>query len=384
MSLPQTIINYIEQHKDEAFRLLVELAKIPSPSNHEEKRARFCKAWLDRQGAKGVYIDEALNVVYPVNCEEKNPLVVFMAHSDIVFPDTEELPLVIENGCIHCPGVGDDTANVVALLMAAKFITEQGVKPEKGGVLLVVNSGEEGLGNLRGSRKIVQDFGSRITEFVSLDGSNGKITNRAVGSKRYRVEVTTEGGHSYLKFGNANAIAYLASMINTLYTVKIPAEGTTTYNVGTISGGTSVNTIAQQAEMLYEFRSDNRNSLTAMEKHFDAVINAYRAKGIGVNVEMVGERPCMGDVDPEKQRALMDKAEAAVRGYFKKEAFFASGSTDCNIPFSAGIPSIALGCYFGGGSHTREEYIEIDSLYPGLLLAFDLILEHMNILRTNQ
>jgi acetylornithine deacetylase/succinyl-diaminopimelate desuccinylase-like protein len=375
MSLEQTVINYIERHRDEAFRLLVELAKIPSPSNHEEKRAEFCKTWLDTHGAKGVSVDEALNVVYPVNCGENNQMVVFMAHSDIVFPDTEELPLYIGNGRIRCPGVGDDTANVAALLMAAKYVTEMRLKPKNGGVLFVVNSGEEGLGNLKGSRKIIQDFGSRIAAFVSFDGCNGRITNRAVGSKRYRVEVTTEGGHSYLNFGNANAIAYLASMINTLYMVETPEEGKTTYNAGTISGGTSVNTIAQQAEMLYEFRSDSRDSLAVMEKHFNAAIDLYRAKGIGVNVELAGERPCMGDVDPEKQRALEDKAAAAVQAYFEMKAEFESGSTDCNIPFSAGIPSVSVGCYTGGGQHTREEYLEINSLFPGLLLAFDLILD---------
>lgn len=280
MQLTQSILDYIETHKQQALDLLIELAQIPAPSNHEEKRAEFCASWLRRQGADGVYIDDALNVIYPIGCTDNNPIAVFMAHSDVVFPDTTPLPLCIEDGRIKCPGVGDDTANVVALLMTAKYIAEKKLTPANCGVLLVVNSGEEGLGNLKGSRKIMENFGDRIVEFITFDGSVNAIVNRAVGSRRYCIGIDTEGGHSYGAFGNRNAIAYLASLINTLYTIKVPSMGKTTYNVGTISGGTSVNTIAQHAEMLYEFRSDEREALNIMEQHLNAAIEFYRAKGI--------------------------------------------------------------------------------------------------------
>ena len=276
MELSQNILTYIDQHQEEAYQLLLELAQIPAPSNHEEKRAAFCQEWLTRQGAKGVYIDEALNVIYPIGATANGPLTVFMAHSDVVFPDTTPLPLKVEDGLIKCPGVGDDTANVVALMTAAKFIAQQGLEPAEGGMLLVINSGEEGLGNLKGSRKIMETFGSRVTEFFTLDGVDCAITTGAVGSRRYRVEVLTEGGHSYSKFGNRNAIAYLASLIDSLYMIKMPEEGKTTQNVGLIQGGTSVNTIAQQAEMLYEFRSDRRENLQLMEEHLQAAVELGR------------------------------------------------------------------------------------------------------------
>lgn len=373
MSLSPSILEYIEQHRQEALDLLLNLARIPAPSNHEERRAAFCKLWLEKQGAQGVYIDEALNVIYPVGGTD-GPLTVFMAHSDVVFPDTEALPLVVEGGRIQCPGVGDDTANVVALLMAAKYIAEHRLCPQEGGLLLVINSGEEGLGNLRGSRRIMDTFGDRVRAFFSFDGTCSGGVNAAVGSRRYRVEITTEGGHSYAKFGNRNAIAYLASLIDTLYTMKVPEGGRTTYNVGTISGGTSVNTIAQQAEMLYEFRSDDRDSLAIMERHLHAALDFYRAKGVGVTAELIGDRPCSGDVDPAAEQALMDRAAAAVREHFGAEITFSPGSTDCNVPLSLGIPAVCIGCYEGGGAHTREEYVEIDSLLPGLRLAFDLVL----------
>ena len=376
MQLTQQILDYIDAHRQEAFDLLVELAKIPAPSNHEEKRAEFCKAWLELQGAEGVYIDEALNVIYPVACDGDKPVAVFMAHTDVVFPDREELPLVIEDGKIKCPGVGDDTANLVALLMVAKYIAQEKILPREIGILLVANSGEEGLGNLKGSRKIMEDFGNRVTEFVTFDGGPGAITTVAVGSHRYRVEIETEGGHSYGKFGNRNAIAYLSSLISTLYDIKVPEMGKTTYNVGLISGGTSVNTIAQHAEMLYEYRSDNRESLEIMRKHFETALEFYRAKGITVKSTLVGERPCGGNVDSLKHQILINRAITAVKNHYGKDTVLTSGSTDCNIPLSMGIPAICPGCYIGGGAHTRGEYVEIDSLPPGLGVAFELILYH--------
>ncbi len=376
MLLSEPILKYVEDHRQEAFDLLMELARIPAPSNHEEKRAAFCRDWLEKQGAKGVYVDESLNVVYPLECEGDRPLAVYMAHSDVVFPDTEPLPMKIEDGKIIGPGIGDDTANVVALLMTAKYIAQNHLHPANEGVLIVINSGEEGLGNLKGSRKITEDYGARIREFVSLDGGIGDCTVRAVGSMRYRVSIHTEGGHSYGSFGNRNAIAYLASLIDTLYTMKVPPKGKTTYNVGVISGGTSVNTIAQEAEMLYEFRSDERESLQIMQKHFDAAIRFYRAKGIQVDVELAGERPCGGEVDETCEQALMDRAAAAAKRHAGKEMTFGAGSTDCNIPLSMGIPSVCTGCYTGGGAHTREEWVAIDSLLPGMKIAFELVLHH--------
>ena len=376
MTLNERILQYIEEHRHEALELLLEFAQIPAPSNHEEKRARFCLEWLEKQGAKDVYIDEALNVVWPIGCEEEKPIAVFMAHSDMVFPDTEPLPLRVEDGRIYCPGIGDDSADVAALLMAAKYIAENQLTSPDWGILLVVNSGEEGLGNLKGAKKIVETYGSRIREFIAFDAHDCLGVNKAVGSRRYRVELDTEGGHSYTAFGNRNAIACMASMIDALYSIKLPEKGKTTYNVGTISGGTSVNTIAQHAEMLYEFRSDERESLKIMERHFMAAVEFYRAKGIDVTVYVVGDRPCSGDVDETRQRALMDRASEVSNRYFGKPITWEPGSTDCNIPLSRGIPAVCVGCYCGGGSHTREEYVEIDSLLPGLKTAFDLILYH--------
>ena len=376
MNLTQDVLHYIDSHQQEAFDLLITLAQIPAPSGQEQLRVAFCLEWLHKQGAKAAYADEALNVILPVGCDGEKPIMVFMAHSDVVFPDTTPLPLRMENGKLYCPGVGDDTANVVAILMAAKYITERHLVPTNCGILLVVNSCEEGLGNLKGCRKIMEDFGARVAEFVTFDSSVFTVINEAVGSRRYQIEVRTEGGHSYDRFGNRNAIACMAELIQDLYAVEVPAIGKTTYNVGTISGGTSVNTIAQYAQMLYEFRSDKREALQIMEDTFRKIIAKHRETGLDIAVTSVGDRPCSGDVDPEKEQDLSRRTAEAVLRNFGHAVKYGSGSTDCNIPLSMGIPAVCIGCADGGGAHTREEFVYIDSLKPGLGLASDMILYH--------
>ena len=377
MEYHQKILSYVDSCREEQLRLLTALAQIPAPSGHEELRASFCKNWLLENGAKEVIIDEALNVILPIGATEEGPLVVFAAHSDVVFPDTDPLPLRVEEDSIHCPGVGDDTACVTALLLAAKFILQEGLTPKDCSLLLVVDSGEEGLGNLKGIREIFRRYGHRIREFIALDGQTGRCVDKAVGSRRFQIGVETEGGHSYAAFGNRNAIACLAEMIGELYKVQVPPLGKTTYNVGTVSGGTSVNTIAQHAEMLYEFRSDEPEALQIMQASLDRIVASFREKGLEVSVKTVGDRPCGAPADRQRMDALREKAKAATLLCHDRELRFDSGSTDCNIPLSMGIPAICVGCYEGTGSHTREEYIRTDSLQPGLRFALEMMMSYL-------
>ena len=376
--LKQEIQEYIDAHEEEAYRLLVTLAQIPAPSNHEEKRMEFCRKWLEDMGAKGVYTDAALNVVYPYQAEGDRPVIVIMAHTDVVFPDMDPLPLKEEDGKICCPGIGDDTANLAALLMTAKYVTEKQLQTKDAGVVFVCNAGEEGMGNLKGSRKICEDYGSRIREFYSLDGTMENVTNCAVGSSRFKVTVRTIGGHSYGSFGNPNAIAHLASIIADIYKIQVPAEGKTTYNVGVIQGGTSVNSIAQEASMLCEYRSDREGALAYMEQQFSGIFDAHNTKDAQVTVELVGLRPCesLDDAQRQKRDAMVAEACGLLKEITGKDIRTGSGSTDCNIPLSMGIPSVCYGCYYGKGAHTREEYIEKASLKMGYRVAFETVLKH--------
>ena len=368
---------YAETVQPELLDLIRRMCVIPAPSNHEEKRAEFCRDWFVGNGFKNVEIDAALNVLAPVNVDLKGtePFDVVMAHTDIVFPDTTPLPVREEGGFIHCPGVGDDTANLAVMMVCARYVREN-FPAGRRGILFVANSGEEGLGNLKGSRKIMETFGDRVREFVSLDSAcMNRLVVKAVGSHRYKVAVRTEGGHSFARFGNRNAIHSLATMISLLYSVKVPAVGDskTTYNVGIISGGTSVNTIAQYAEMMYEYRSDDRSCLEKMEKLFKQVIETFRATGVEVEVEKVGDRPCAGPVDPVRLNALRERYRTSVRDVLDLEVFEGPSSTDCNIPLSQGVPAICFGVVRSAGAHTREEKLDTTSLADGCRLLLDFI-----------
>lgn len=364
---------YIDENRQRFIDQIVEMAKIPAPSNHEELRAKYCKEYMESFGAKGVYIDEALNVVYPYHAEGCNELVVIMGHSDVVFPDTTELPIKVEGDKIMGPGVGDDTANAIAVMDMARFVTENNLKPKQG-ILFVVDAGEEGLGNLKGSRKILEDYGSRTAEVLAIDGGYKGICNDAVGSMRYNIKITTEGGHSYGAFGNRNAIHYAATMINTLYSLKVPAIGKTTYNVGIINGGTSVNTIAQNCEFMYEYRSDKKAAIEQMDKMFAATIEAFKQYGIGVEVEVLGNRPCSADFDNSPLTNKI-KAIAVKHGNDMHEH---AGSTDCNVWLAKSIPAVCFGVYEGQGAHTREEWISISSMDIGKKIFAEVVLSYFD------
>ncbi|MBR5140286.1 MAG: M20/M25/M40 family metallo-hydrolase [Clostridia bacterium] len=372
MNMREKFQKFINENEADLYKTLKELCLIPAPAGLEDERAAYCKAKLESFGAEGVYIDEVKNVIYPINAEGKNELTVIAAHTDTVFPDLEPMPYIDDGEKITCPGVGDDTASLAVLLFVAKFLIENDITPERG-LLIVCNSCEEGLGNLKGTRRLFADFEGRIKEFISYDASTFKrITRGCVGSVRYEVEVKTEGGHSFGAFGNKNAIYYLSKMVNAIYELEIPAlEGEkTTYNVGIIEGGTSVNTIAQSAKMLCEYRSTSADALEIMKGKFYEIFDTVRSMGVEVNVTVVGERPSERGVDQTKVDdlcAIIAKAFREVAG--TEEVTYGKGSTDCNIPLSLGIPAICYGVYNGAGAHTRTEWIKRDSIIPGLEIA---------------
>ena len=375
MNLTKDMEAYILASQDELRQLIRDLSVIPAPSHHEERRAEFCREWFENAGFKGAFIDPALNVVCPYPSAGSEPLTVFMAHTDVVFPDVDPLPFREDGEKFYCPGVCDDTANLAVMMICARYFVRKGMQA-RNDLLFVANSCEEGLGNLKGSKAIVSDYGARMNGLITFDGVRfERVVTRAVGSHRYRVCVATEGGHSYSKFGNRNAIRFLASMIDALYCVKVPDKpGTkTTYNVGTISGGTSVNTIAQNAEMLYEYRSDDQECLDAMKRCFEAVVEAYRAMGITVEVTLVGERGCARDVDESAHAALIGMADQSIRDIIGQEPGHESSSTDANSALNAGIPSICMSAVAGRGCHTREEELDLDSLITGCRLTMEFL-----------
>lgn len=372
VKLSEGMRNDVKRMQPDVINLIKTLCQIPAPSHHEEKRAEYIQSWFEARGMHA-QIDEAKNVLCSMGLERFEDIVVVMAHTDTVFPDMEAMPMREEDGRLYCPGVGDDTTNLAALMMLADYLKG---RPLACGVLFVANSCEEGLGNLKGCKAIMKAFGPRVKAFLSLDGGSSHVCARAVGSARYKITAQTKGGHSFASFGNRNAIAVLAGLITSFYAQKVPGIGDsiTTYNVGTISGGTSVNTIAQSAEMLYEYRSDNACCLTMMEQQMRAIVKREVPQDAQVTVELLGERPCAGNVDPAAQHALEIACCDALREHVGRMPLVCSGSTDCNIPLSMGIPSACFGVYRGEGEHTREEWVELSSIEDGMKAALSVLL----------
>lgn len=363
---PETYINNVYE---EALDLIKQLASIPSPSLEEDWRCSFILNWLKENKIDNAYIDEAKNVIIPYH-EGEEKLDLFLAHTDIVFPDIMPIKVKEEGDKLLAPGVGDDTANVVALLLFARYVISNNL-PTKRGVLFIANSAEEGMGNLLGSKQICTSFKEKINTFTSFDLNLGSVVCEAVGSERYSIKVNTIGGHSYSAFGNPNAIVELSKVIVKLSEQKVSKLGKTTFNFGTIKGGTSINSIAQEATCTYEYRSNKLLAIMEMREYFYHQLDKFKEAGLDISVEVIGSRPCGNEVDCSLLTELASDCltKQGIKPVLTK------GSTDCNIPLSYGIQSICMGLVTDIFPHTREEYILKSSIKPGYIAGLKYLLK---------
>lgn len=374
---------YAHECREEELQLLRELAQIPAPSGHEEQRAAFIRDWLLAQGAPvgTVRIDDAKNVILTLGDQDQDDCAVFAAHTDVVFPDTKPLPLTEDEERLYAPGVGDDTANLVGLLFAARWILRHRVPLDRK-VLVVANSCEEGLGNLAGTKELFRQYAHQVSEFTSFDLYLGMHVTSAVGSHRWRVRCHTEGGHSWEDFGHDNAIEALCSFIEDLYHIELPTQAKTTINVGRFEGGTTVNSIAEDASVLVEYRSASQECLEQMFGKFVGLVEMHLKERTRIDVQLIGRRPASGEVVPEGQAALVRATDEVLRELAGERPCHQESSTDANIPLSLGIPAHTVGTVAGDLLHTREEWIEKASLERGLAVILALMLAHAQELPT--
>ena len=372
---------YAEECFEEELELLRELAQIPAPSGHEEQRAAFIRDWWLAQGAPvgAVRIDDAKNVILSLpagpHARSDGGVAVFAAHTDVVFPDTEPLPLAESKTRLLAPGVGDDTANLVGLMLGGRYLLRHQVSLDRP-LLIVANSCEEGLGNLAGTRELFRHYDGHVREFTSFDLYLGMHVVSAVGSHRWRVKCHTEGGHSWENFGRDNAIEALCSFIEDLYALDLPTEAKTTINVGRFVGGTTVNSIAEDASVLVEYRSASEACLEQMYGNFVVLVEEHLKAGTRIDAKLIGRRPASGEHVPEGQWDLIARTDEVLRELAGVEPTHQESSTDANIPFSLGIPAHTVGTVEGDLLHTREEWIEKDSLRRGLAVILALLLSH--------
>jgi len=350
---------------------LRELAQIPGWTGGERRRAEWCRDFLLRAGYTDVTIDAQDSVIASYGIKPGKDNVAMMAHLDTVFSPEDDFTIREEDGKLYCPGIGDNTANAAGLLVLAAYLADTKPGTEKG-IFFVFSSGEEGLGNLRGCRGFMERFGDRIGSCVALDLYYKDLFKTCVGSVRYLVRAKTQGGHSYLDFGHKNAISVLADIIIEVENNDVYNMDGLTYNVGTIRGGTSINVIAAEAEMLFEFRSEDSYKMKRADRAFRAFVEACHTEETQMELEILGLRPCGEAVDEDEMDCMVRSVFIAAEKSRLPMPIIGAASTDCNIPFSMGIPAICFGICMGGGAHTKGEWIEDGSLQKGfeLLLNF--------------
>lgn len=368
-------LRYIDDNKDKCLKLLKTITEIPAPTGDERRRSEFIENYLENAGAVGVYRDKAGNVVYPYDIRPGRHNAVMIAHMDTVFKLETPLEVTENSGKLLCPGIGDDTANLVCLLLLAVFAAKE--KPSiRCGIFFVFGVGEEGLGNLKGSRRFMEEHADKVSHFWALDLYYRKIYTDVVGSIRYRISINTVGGHSYLNFGNPNAIYVASQIINDLYRMKPSDEESYTYNVGTIAGGNSVNSIAEQASFTMEFRTGDSQVMRRCDQAIHDIVKRYRPMTTGLSMELLGKRPCAQGVPEESVEKMIGRARESIRSIIGIDPEESTASTDCNIPLSMGVPAICIGLCDGALLHTTEEWIWKDSVAKGLRLLFHLVYKY--------
>lgn len=357
--------------------LAVTIQQIPAPPFGEEQRAMFIRDRFEVEGLCDVTMDELGNVygclaggaIKDPPCEtgaerDSHPLIV-SAHLDTVFPFDTDLRVRREADKIFGPGIGDNSlglAGLFGLLWALRQERAQNrVLP--GDLWLVANVGEEGLGDLRGMRKVVDRFGDGALAYLVLEGmALGHIYHRALGVQRYRIIARTAGGHSWVDYGRPSAIHELAELVTRLTAIPVPSRPRSSLNVGVISGGTSVNTIAPEAHLELDLRSEGADALNGLVRQVQKVVAAFEKPGVRMSLELIGQRPA-GKLASNHPLVRAAKRALQKRGL---QPHLTIGSTDANIPLSRGLPAITIGLSTGYGAHTVNEYIHTQPVAQGL------------------
>ncbi len=340
----------------------IRFCEMPAPSFKEEVRGQELKRVFQQMGLQDVRVDKAGNVLGEYPGAAPRPHMVLAAHLDTVFPEGTDVRVKREGAVLRGPGIGDDCRGLAVLVEIVREMKKAKVQTP-GSITFVANVGEEGLGDLRGVKELFQvTLKDQIDRFVSIDGTGVHVTNVAVGSHRYRVTFKGPGGHSFGAFGLANPIGAMGRAIAKINEMQVPKQPKTTFNVGRVGGGTSVNSIPFEGWMEVDMRSSDPASLAAVDASFqkavDAAVNEENQRwgkpGVITAVkELVGDRPA-GSTPESSPIVRTGLAAATVLGFSSN---LGEGSTDSNIPMSLKIPSITI----GGGGRGRDAHALTES-----------------------
>jgi len=349
----------------------IRFCEIPAPSFKEDARGLELKRSFQQLGLQNVRIDKAGNVLGEYPGAAARPHLVLAAHLDTVFPEGTDVKVKRDGAILRGPGIGDDCRGLAAMVAVVRAMKQAKVQTP-GSITFVANVGEEGLGDLRGVKEL---FGvtlkDQIDRFVSLDGTEVHVTNVAVGSHRYRVTFKGPGGHSFGAFGLANPMGAMGRAIAKIQELQVPGRPKTTFNVGRVGGGTSVNSIPFDAWMEVDMRSSDPASLAAVDAAFQKAVDAAvleenqrwgKPGMVSAVKELIGDRPA-GSTPESSPIVRVGLAAATVLGL---SADLSEGSTDSNLPMSLKLPAITIG---GGGrsadNHALTESFDLTNAWMG-------------------
>lgn len=376
----------IDRDHDRLINEIITLTEIPAPPFKEDKRGAAYLEMLKAAKLTNIERDPEGNVMGLRKGTGTGPLIAIAAHLDTVFPEGTDTKVKRDLTKLSAPGIGDDTRSLAVLLAMVRAMDAAGIQTTSD-ILFIGNVGEEGPGDLRGVKYLFQKgaYKDRIKMFISMDGAGGgdDIVNGAVGSRRFRVTFKGPGGHSYGAFGLVNPALAMGSAMKKFGTIQVPAQPKTTYSVGVVGGGTSVNSIPFESWMEIDMRSESPAELKKVEAQFTAMMqqaadeeNATRSTAQGkitVELKVIGDRPS-GQTSHDSPIAQI--AGAVVRAVGMKPRYSYS-STDANIPISMGIPAITIDSGGQGGrAHALDEWIDVEktSSVKGIRAAMLLVL----------
>ncbi|MEO7021113.1 MAG: M20/M25/M40 family metallo-hydrolase [Ktedonobacteraceae bacterium] len=379
MSLSLTILEQVRTaattHIEAVASLAQRICEVPAPTGQEHERASLVASlWQERGYTPEI---DAVGNVYVTRrgTREHGPLLMLLAHTDTVFPAATPIVIKREGDKLYGPGISDNSVSVAAMLHTIDLLDELSLQTVTD-IIAVANVGEEGLGNLLGARTAVERYREQLGGVLVIDGGLGYITHGAVGSKRWRITVRGPGGHSYGSFGTPSAIHGLGKIIAAIADLQVPQSPKTTFNVGIIEGGTSVNTIAAEASALLDLRSTDVATLNHLAEQARALIEQRVGVGLRVEIEVLGERPA-------GQRSLSDplvQLAGETLRWLGVEPRYGTSSTDANIPISLNIPSVCVGVTHGENAHTLQEYFVVPPIGQGLAQLVRLSVEASEML----
>ena len=374
---------YFEINADTITEEQIRICSVPASPFGEQERAEYLRQKFSELGLTEVEIDEEGNCLGLLRGASSQPLIVVSAHLDTVFAKDTDFTIVKRGDKLFAPGIADDGCGLVALIALAHVIRSEQI-PLAGSLLFVGTVGEEGEGNLRGVRHLLTKgrWASHVDAFLSFDGPGlDRITNRALGSRRYRVEISGPGGHSWGDFGVPNPVHALGRAISRLASYPAPKDPRTTFNVGRIEGGTGVNSIPSRATMEVDLRSAAEAELQRLDAFFrramkDAADEESGTRRAGdpplqLKLDLIGERPS-GETPADAPLVQLALEATKALGV---EPRLDQSSTDSNLPISLGIPAITLGAGgASGSSHTLDEWYDPRDRDRGLKRALLVIL----------